>query len=321
MCSSDLVALADGAPGDGLAELELLLGLRVEAVPVSEIDVPGVLVKAHQLLRRRARPTGAAERPAGAEAPNGPDLAALGVPDAILRRLRKLLPGLLLLSGPGRSGKTTTLRALAQDLRREGLRVAVLDRTHGIASLEDALAGDPDAVAIDETASPAVAGRALRAAVEGRRIVMAFAASDSLAALARLGGFKVDPHLVATALRAGLNQRLLSGVCPDCAELNPEDPLVLEDLRLDRLLRSVPLKRGRGCASCRKTGAKGHVAVFEYGERGSDGGLREGFQPLVADALGKLVAGRISLKELTEQVPFTQVLQAADRLNVRKVSP
>jgi type II secretory ATPase GspE/PulE/Tfp pilus assembly ATPase PilB-like protein len=150
---------------------------------------------------------------------------------------------------------------------------------------------------------------------------MTFQTADAASALVRLSELNADAHLVSTAVRAGLNQRLLRGVCPDCAELKPEDPVVLEDLRLDSLLRAIPLKRGKGCAACGKTGAKGTVAVFEYGERSADGSLREGFQPLVADALAKLVAGRVSLKELTDQVPFTQVLQAADRLNVRKVSP
>jgi hypothetical protein len=70
-----------------------------------------------------------------------------------------------------------------------------------------------------------------------------------------------------------------------------------------------------------KTGCRGALAVFEYGERGADGSLREGFQPLVADALAKLVAGEIPLREVTEKIPFTQLLQAADRLDVRKVNP
>jgi hypothetical protein len=96
---------------------------------------------------------------------------------------------------------------------------------------------------------------------------------------------------------------------------------VLEDLRLDALLRGVPLRRGRGCPACAKTGHQGRVGVFEFGERRSDGTLRGDFQPLVADALAKLVAGRIPLVELADQVPYTQLLQAADRLNVRKVSP
>jgi type II secretory ATPase GspE/PulE/Tfp pilus assembly ATPase PilB-like protein len=241
-----------------------------------------------------------------------------------LTRLRAVLAapqGLILISGPAGSGKTTTLEALVGEVRRRGFRCSSLQRRHGVAALEDALREDPDVVAVDETASPAIASRAVRAAVEGRRVLMAFAEPDAAAALARLGSLQVDAHLVATAARAGLNQRLLRAVCPDCAEARPEDPAVLEDLRLEGLLRSVPLRRGRGCAACGGTGSRGAVAVFEYGERGAGGGFREGFQPLVADALGKLVAGRISLKELTEQVPFTQVLQAADRLSVRRVTP
>jgi len=315
----------DGGAEEGLHELEQLLGLSIEAIPVEEIDVPGVLVKAHQLIQRRARvsaaPPAGAARPAGAE---GPALDALGLPEALLRRVRKTLSepqGLFLVTGPAGSGKTTTLRALAADLDGKGLRAVWIDRRQGVAALDEALAADPDAVAIDDTASPATAARALRAGTEGRRVLMAIEAPDLAAALARLIELKADPHLASLALRAGLNQRLLRGVCAGCSESRPEEAAVLEDLRLDTLLRGVPLRRGRGCAACAKTGLQGRVAVFEYGERRPDGTLRGEYQPLVADALAKLVAGRIPLKEMADQVPFTQLLQAADRLNVRKITP
>jgi type II secretory ATPase GspE/PulE/Tfp pilus assembly ATPase PilB-like protein len=319
------VAVSDGASREGVGELEHLLGLRVEPVPVSELDVPGLLVKAHQLMRRRDRRSSAAPAasPAGGDRPALPS-DQLGIPEPLLRRIRGVLAvpqGLFLVSGPPGAGKSTTLTALGGELRRQGLRSASFDARDGVAALEEALGDDPDLLTVDETASPAMASRAVRCAVEGRRVLMSFQASDAAGALARLAALQVDPHLIATASRAGLNQRLLRGVCPDCSDLQPEDPVVLEDLRLDRLLRLVPLRRSRGCAACGKSGTRGRVAVFEYGERTSDGSLREGFQPLVADALAKLVVGRISLKELTEQIPFTQILQAADRLDVRRVSP
>jgi hypothetical protein len=316
---------ADGTAEEGLFELEQLLGLSIEAIPVSEVDVPGVLVKAHQLIRRRARPSAApaagVQRPAGAA---GIPLDGLSMPDGVLRRVRKVLAepqGILLVAGPAGSGKTTTLRALAAEMEGKGQRVVWIDRTQGVATLDAALASDPDALAIDETSSPALAARALRAAVEGRRILMAIQSPDAAAALARLIELKVDPHLAGLALRAGLNQRMLRGPCPGCSESRPEAAAVLEDLRLESLLRGVPLQRGKGCGTCAKTGLQGRIAVFEFGERRSDGTLRGDFQPLVADALAKLVAGRIPLKEMTDQIPFTQLLQAADRLNVRKVSP
>jgi predicted ATPase len=314
-----------GDSDDGLVELEQLLGLGIEAIPVEEIDVPGVLVKAHQLIQRRARlsaaPAAGAARPVGAA---GPALDALGLPDDLLRRVRKTLSepqGLLLTVGPAGSGKTTTLRALVAELGGKGLRAAWIDRQQGVGALDEALAADPDAVAIDETASPAMAARALRAATEGRRVLMAVQAPDLSAALAHLAELKVDRHLAGLAVRAGLNQRLLRGVCPDCAASTPEEPAVLEDLRLDPLLRGVPLRRGRGCAACARSGLQGRVAVFEYGEQRPDGTLRGAYQPLVADALAKLVAGRVPLRELADQIPFTQLLQAADRLTVRPVSP
>jgi hypothetical protein len=309
-------------PDDALDQVERLLGVQVEAIPVAEIDVPGILVKAHQILRRRVRTETARRIAPAVEGDVGRGLAELGIPPETLQRLRQVLAapqGLLLVTGPLRSGKSTTLRALVAELRNRGLRVASLEDP-ALAALEEELDGDPDALAIDETASPSVAARAVRAAVEGRRVVVALDAADGPGAVARLAEMKVDPHLVGTALRAGLNQRILRRLCPDCREEYREEPAMLEDLRLQSLLQGVPLWRRKGCTACAGAGVRGEVAVFEYGERGTDQVLRGGFQPMVADALGKLLAGRTTLREVVDQVPFTQILQAADRLNVRRVN-
>jgi len=318
----DLLFVAmSGEDGAGLDELEHLLGLRIQAIPVAEIDVRGVLVKARQLMDRRGQGPVAAAPGKREETGQRISLDDLAMPDGILRRLRKALAaaqGLILLAGPAGSGRTRTLRAIIAELRAKNQAVAVLDATQGVAALEEALAKDPDAVAIDGTSSPALASRALRAVSEGRRLILALRATDAKAALALLAGMKVDAHLVASAARAGLNQRLLGRVCDKCAESRPEDPVALEDLRLEKLLRGVPLRRGKGCEASGKTGIRGAVAVYEYGEGAT---LREGFQPLVADALAKLVSGLVPLREVADKIPYPQLLQAADRLDVKKVSP
>lgn len=315
------VAVPSGErPQDGIDELELLLGLRVESVPVAELDVPGLLVKAHQLLRRRGRVSAAPRaEPAAAPSKDELPLTGLGIPAEILKRLRQALAdpqGLILLSGPAGSGKSTTLRAIVAEFRRQGLQVAAFDRAQGLAALEQALEADLDVVALDGTESPSVVARAVRAAVEGRRVLLAIEAPDGPAAVARLAELKVDPHLVTTALRAGLQQRLLKRVCAACREEYREEAATLEDLRLEALLRGVPLRRGRGCKACAGSGTQGRVAIFEYGEWGAEQSFKAGFQPLVADALAKLVGGLTTLEEVVEQVPYTQILQAADRLKI-----
>lgn len=315
---------AGAVPGAGLADVARLLGVHVEPIPVAELDVAGILVKAHQLLRRRTRRfepprTETAIRAAG----GGRALAELGMPAEILKRLRQALSepqGLILVSGPAGSGKSATLEAIVRELRGRKLSAVTFDPGASLAALEKELEGDPDAVVLDAPESPAAAARAVRAAVEGRLVVIAVEAVDGAGAVARLADLSVDLHLIGTALRAGLTQRLLRRVCAACREEYVERPAILEDLRLDSLLRDVPLRRGNGCDACDRSGYRGWIAVFEYGDRGPERSLRSGFQPLVADALGKLVAGHTTLREVADQVPFTQVLQAADRLNVRKVS-
>lgn len=317
---------AGRVPVEGIAELEHLLGLGVEAIPVSEIDVPGVLVKAHQLLRQRTRAAASAPRPESPAAlvPSGPELSALGIPAGILERLRQILAepqALTLLAGPAGSGKSTSLEALAAELVRRGRSVARVGRSEGLATLEEVLRSDPDAILVDGTDSPSVTALAVRSAVEGRQVLLAVEAADAAGAAARVAEMAVDGHLLDRALRAGLAQRLLRTVCPGCREEYREDAATLEDLRLGPLLGGIPLYRGRGCTACASTGYQGRIGIFEFGERGHDRFLRGGYQPLVADALGKLLAGRTTLQEVVNQVPFTQVLQAADRLNIRRVSP
>ena len=310
-------------PEEGLRELERTLGLAVEAIPVSEIDVGGVLVKAHQLLRRRERSPAAAPLEAARSGPGGAaGLSELGLPAAIVERLRRAMSdhqGLLVVTGPAGSGKSATLAALAEEFRRQALRVSAVDALQGLAALDEILLGDPDVLAVDGLESPSVAARAVRAAVEGRRILIALTAADGVGALAKLSALKVDPHLVGLALRGALNQRLLRRICSGCRGEYREEPATLEDLRLESLLRDVPLRRGKGCDACGRTGYRGQVGVFEYGDRAADGSPREGFQPLVADALAKLLTGETTLKEVVDQVPFTQILQAADRLNIHRV--
>jgi hypothetical protein len=310
-------------PDEGMDEIERLLRVQVEAIPVSEIDVAGIIVKAHQLLRRRERSTvPSRSETAILTAGGGRALAELGMPPEILKRLKKALSesqGLILLAGPSGSGKSTTLAAMVAELRQQNLQIVMLDPAKGVGALEEELESDPDVLALDGPGSPAVAALAVRSAMEGRRVVMAVEAADAAAAVARLAELKVDPHLTGTALRAGLNQRLLRRLCTACREEYSEPLAMLEDLRLDTLLRGVPLMRGNGCGYCDRSGYRGFIGVFEYGDRGPDRSLRAGFQPLIADALGKLVAGHTTLREVSEQIPFTQVLQAADRLNVRRV--
>src|SRR5262245_14301053 len=191
------VAVPEGKRPDGsLAEVEHLLGVSVEAIPVAEIDVAGILVKAHQLLRRRTRRL----EPPRSEtailaAGGGRALAELGMPPDILKRLRKALSepqGLIVLTGPAGSGKSATLDAIVRELRRQNLDVATLDRSRGISALEEALGEDPDVVALDEPESEAVVAGAVRAALEGRRVLIAIEAADGAGAVARLAEMEVD---------------------------------------------------------------------------------------------------------------------------------
>ncbi len=256
-------------------------------------------------------------------------LASLGLPSGLIDPLRGALEageGLFVVSVPAGDDAGDTVAVLLAELAALGHVPATVDAAKGAGALEAALDGGAEALAIPHLSGAGVAVLAVRAAATGRLVVAGLEADDIAGALARLLELHADPVLLASAFRFGLQRRRLRRVCPDCLKRVPADPALLEDLRLDRALAGELLPRAAGCPDCRGTGYRGSLDVYEglgpddrlaaaVAAAASEGLLRGVAVParsLAAEALSRLKSGQTTLEELRKQIPYLQLIRAAD---------
>jgi type IV pilus assembly protein PilB len=211
------------------------------------------------------------------------DLDGGGMEPGDLARWRALLQrpnGLLLVTGPTGSGKTSTLYASLLELRSPAVNIVTVEdpvefQFPGIvqvpvrhdlglgfaAVLRSTLRQDPDVVLVGEVRDAETAEVAMQAALTGHLVLSTAHTNDALGAIERLTNLGVPTHLLAGGLLGILAQRLVRRVCEACAERCDHDPALL------RALGASPERgqgrRGRGCARCRGTGLSGRTALTE----------------------------------------------------------
>ncbi len=214
------------------------------------------------------------------------DLAQLGFEPWALDAFRTAIHqphGMIFITGPTGSGKTTTLYSAIHAINRPGLNIMTVEdpveynlpgvnqvqvnepvgRTFA-AALRAFLRQDPDVILVGETRDLETAQIAVRAALTGHLVLSTLHTNDCPSTVARLRDMGVAPFLVASSLRLVLAQRLGRRVCQTCAEPyeTDEGSLVPYGHRPSGRGR-VRLLRGRGCPACNFTGLKGRVALYE----------------------------------------------------------
>ncbi len=270
-----------------------------------------------------------------------PRLDALGMDPASLDLARRLLRhphGLVLLSGPTGSGKTTTLSAMLRELDAASLKIITIEdpveyRLPGVCQIQtnegiglgfDAilrriLRQDPDVIMVGEIRDASTAELALRAALTGHLVLSTLHTNDAVSTVTRLVDMGLEPYLIAAVLRGSIAQRLLRRLCPACAlerKATREEKAEAASLGVEL----SALKEAAGCPRCRGTGYAGRVAVFEsfalddafsaLVARGADLSalrlrLKEGgHRGLARAALEEVAAGRTSLSEARKEVEF-----------------
>ena len=275
------------------------------------------------------------------------DLHQLGMPDDVLAHYRQVLDrphGLILVTGPTGSGKTTTLYASLKRLNTPERKIITVEdpveyrlpRINQVQInqrigldfarvLRTALRQDPDIVMVGEMRDQETAEIGFRAALTGHLVLSTLHTNDALGTVDRLRDMQIPDYMIAASLRTIIAQRLVRRVCESCAE--PYTPDDQEQAWLDALGDRLPAQRnlqlGRGCAHCYNTGYRGRIGVYEYLEldhnmadalrRGDDEGFTtlalrdESYQPLLDTALAYAFSGVTSLQEVLRIVGDTEV--------------
>lgn len=213
------------------------------------------------------------------------NLAGIGMPPAMLQRFKQRLArtsGLILVTGPTGSGKSTTLYASLAELNSTEFKIITVEdpveyRLDGITQvqvndkidltfakvLRSTLRQDPDVILVGEMRDAETAEIGLRAAITGHLVLSTLHTRDAASTPFRLLDMGVPPFMVATSLQVVIAQRLVRLNCDVCAE--PQEPSVQEAAWLADMPGAGQLvaKRGRGCSACNGTGYVGRQGVYE----------------------------------------------------------
>jgi general secretion pathway protein E len=217
---------------------------------------------------------------------HGLTLDQLGFDAPLIARLRRLSAepyGMLLVTGPTGSGKTTTLYAAITEVNKgldkivtiedpveyqlAGVLQIPVNEQKGLTfarGLRSILRHDPDRIMVGEIRDPETAEIAVQSALTGHLVYTTVHANNAFDVLGRFAHMGVDPYNLVSALNAVLAQRLLRRVCRDCAaEERPGEALLAESRIAPAARPGYRFRRGRGCGACRGSGYRGRKAIGE----------------------------------------------------------
>ena len=191
--------------------------------------------------------------------------------------------GIILLTGPTGSGKTTTLYAALNKLNLLDRKTITIEdpveyQMKGITQMQvlpkigfdfatglrSMLRHDPDIMMVGEIRDYETAEMSIRASLTGHLVFSTLHTNDAAGTVTRLVDMGVEPFLIASTMIASIAQRLVRKVCEDCAESIVLSPEALSDLRVDAAeAKDGTYRRGTGCDACRRTGYRGRLAICE----------------------------------------------------------
>ncbi|HYT04040.1 MAG TPA: type II/IV secretion system protein [Gemmatimonadales bacterium] len=246
--------------------------------------------------------------------------------------------GIILVTGPTGSGKTTTLYSCINQIKSEGVNIVTVEdpveyRMQGIvqvqvqekagltfaAALRSILRQDPNVVLIGEIRDRETAQIAVQASLTGHLVLSTLHTNDAANAVTRLVDIGVEAYKIAAALRGVLAQRLMRKLCPTCKEVWMEAP----PERLKAWLpKGTPLYRAAGCPDCAMTGYRGRFSILEVltvtqemerriatgetAEQIASAARRGGMKGLWESGLAHVLRGESTLDELTRVVDIPQ---------------
>ena len=254
----------------------------------------------------------------------------------LCKQLMRRPNGIILVTGPTGSGKTTTLYAFLNLINSTEkniitiedpveYRLALIRQTQvnpkaGITfatGLRSILRQDPDVIMIGEIRDRETSEIAHQSALTGHLVLSTLHTNDAPEAITRLMDIGVEPYLISSSLIGVLAQRLVRTICPDCKTSYPADPNVLSELgdEVSKSKEPLTLYRGKGCKNCKQSGYRGRTGIFELlsvnekikqliSEKASTQVIREaakktvGMASLREDGLRKVLKGFTTLEEV-----------------------
>lgn len=244
--------------------------------------------------------------------------------------------GIILVTGPTGSGKSTTLYAAVKDLNKSDTNIITVEdpvesKVEGInqvqvnakagmtfaAGLRSILRQDPDIIMVGEIRDSETANIAISAAITGHLVLSTLHTNDAPSSITRLVDMGVEPFLIGSSVVGIMAQRLVRKVCPNCVEEYEAEEAELKVLAevVDReKLKGIKLKRGKGCAYCSSTGYRGRLGIYEImiitpkvreliNQRANSSVIKhaaveEGMQTLKMNAARLVLNGSTTLKEM-----------------------
>ena len=214
------------------------------------------------------------------------DLNKVGMPAETMAQFREVMErpnGIILVTGPTGSGKTTTLYSALSELNTEDEKIVTTEDpveydidgivqipiNHEIGvtfatALRAILRQDPDKILVGEIRDLETAEIAVQASLTGHTVFSTLHTNDAPSTITRMKDMGVPTFLITATVEAILAQRLVRRVCPECREeTDPSEEMLLE-LRIDpKKVKGKKVFRGTGCSTCNNTGYKGRIGLFE----------------------------------------------------------
>jgi len=276
-------------------------------------------------------------------------LDRLDMSDNQIRTVKTMLAqpnGIILVTGPTGSGKSTSLYSFLSSINAISRRIITIEepveyRLPGVSQIDvkadigltfanglrSILRQDPNIVMVGEIRDFETAEISIRAAMTGHLVFSTLHTNDAVSGITRLLDMGIEPFLLASVVRCFLAQRLVRTICPDCRTETEYDPVYLKEADVE-LPPDTKFYRGAGCDSCRHTGYRGRVAIYEIcvvtenlrrmvirKETGSSlktCAIQDGMESLRSDGWRRVKKGQTTIEEVVRVTQADEAMSETD---------